>query len=128
VAVILVIEDNEAVGRTVQRMLHLTGHDVVLARDCATGLHLWRAREVDLAVVDVGLPDQSGLGAIMEMRALQHALPIIIISGRCQLELLEMIRDAGLTGNIRILSKPFGGEELVDAVEALLLVPPSWGE
>jgi DNA-binding response OmpR family regulator len=128
VAVILVIEDNEAVGRTVQRMLHLMGHEVALARDCATGLHLWRAREVDLAVVDVGLPDQSGLGAIMEMRALQHALPIIIISGRCQLELLEMIRDAGLTGNIRILSKPFGGEELVDAVEALLLVPPSWGE
>jgi DNA-binding response OmpR family regulator len=128
VAVILVIEDNEAVGRTVERMLHLVGHEVLLASDCATGLHFWRAREVDLAVVDVGLPDQSGLEAITEMRALQRALPIVTISGRCQMELLEMIREAGLSEGIRILPKPFSGEELVGAVEALLLVPPSWGE
>jgi CheY-like chemotaxis protein len=55
-------------------------------------------------------------------------LPVVLISGRWQMELHEKIREAGLSETLRILPKPFNTEELVSAVEAALHVPPSWGE
>jgi DNA-binding response OmpR family regulator len=116
VARILVIEDQEELRRLVQRMLREAGHKVLLASESADGLRVWQAYEIDLAVVDIGLPGRSGLETILDMRMLEPSLPIIVISGREEQDLIDLITGAGLISSVRIVAKPFQIEELLAAV------------
>jgi two-component system nitrate/nitrite response regulator NarL len=81
--------------------------------------------EMDLAVVDLHLPDGSGVELIAEMRALKSPPQALVLSGvRDHLRLAQAI-DAGAAG---ILHKTAHFEEIVDAVHRLLsgeqLIPP----
>jgi DNA-binding response OmpR family regulator len=118
---ILVIEDNEVLRKLIQRMLNEAGHEVILASESSNGLGLWQAHEVELVVVDVGLPGRSGVETIIDMRTLEPSLPIIVISGREEEELIDLTTGAGLMSGVGILTKPFQLDELVAAVEVALV-------
>ena len=121
---ILVIEDEEGLRKVVQRILHEAGHEVLLACESANGLRLWQSHEIDLVVADLGLPGRSGLETIIDMRTLEPSFPIIVISGRGEGELIDLITGAGLMSSVRIVIKPFEAEELLTAVQQTLGSPP----
>ena len=124
VARILVVEDEEGLRKLVERMLCEAGHEVLLACESANGLRLWQSNEIDLVIADLGLPGRSGLETIIDMRTLEPSLPIVVISGRGQGELIDLITGAGLMSSVRIVLKPFGAEELLAAVQQTLGSPP----
>lgn len=109
VASILVIEDEEGLRRLVYRVLHEAGHEVLLARESVKGLSLWRSHEVDLVVADLGLPGRSGLETIIDMRTLKPGHPIIVISGRGEEELIELMTGAGLISSVQNCDEAFRG-------------------
>ena len=57
---VLVIEDNDDAREAVVMMLQLGGHEVFGAREGSTGLALFRERQPDVALIDIGLPDMDG--------------------------------------------------------------------
>lgn len=124
VARILVIEDEEGLRRLVYRVLHEAGHEVLLARESVKGLSLWRSHEVNLVIADLGLPGRSGLETIIHMRTLEPNLPIIVISGRGEEELIDLMTRSSRLSSVRIVVKPFGAEELLAAVQQTLESPP----
>lgn len=125
VAKILVIEDEAGLRKLLQRMLHEVGHEVLLARESVKGLSLWQSHEVDLVIADIGLPGRSGLETIIHMRTLEPNLPVIVISGRGEEELLDLMTRASRLSSVGIVVKPFGAEELLAAVQQRLGNPPS---
>lgn len=113
---ILVVDDEEAIRDSVAYTLE---HDQYRAQTAATGaeaLEKYRHLHPDLVILDVMLPDTSGLEVCKEMRQLGEA-PILFLSARDQLE--DMVQGLD-TGGDDYLAKPFHFAELMARVRALL--------
>lgn len=86
-AVIVFVEDEPETARFIADTLSAAGHEPVHAGDCAEGWHYARKRRPALLIIDVGLPDGSGLELCRRLRAdakLARA-PIILLTAKGQL-------------------------------------------
>ena len=79
---VLVIEDDLAVGDTMQGMLRSGGHEVVLALRGDEGLRLFQEQGFDLILCDVHMPGKDGFEVIEEVRRCSPDTPIISMTGR----------------------------------------------
>jgi two-component system OmpR family response regulator len=122
---ILVVEDNARVGDVIARALRSEGHQVSLAATRAEGEGELARASFELAIIDVGLPDGSGLDLCRDARAGGSDLPILVLSARTGVD----DRVAGLdAGADDYLSKPFATVELTARVRALGRRGPRWAE
>jgi CheY-like chemotaxis protein len=114
---ILVIDDDAAVRRTVERILVSSGFTVTTASDGRQGLARCKERRPDLVIItDILMPEMEGIETISRLRALYADLPILAMSGGwhdSKIDLLKIIAHLGATD---ILSKPFDSEELLRAI------------
>jgi two-component system OmpR family response regulator len=122
---ILVVEDNARVSDVIARALRSDGHQVALAESRATGEGELARASFELAIIDVGLPDGSGLDLCREARASGNDLPILVLTARTGVD----DRVAGLdAGADDYLGKPFATAELTARVRALGRRGPRWAE
>ena len=124
---VLVIEDDADLREMLQHYTHSWGHEVRLVESGKEGLQLWREFEPHLILLDITLPDVSGLDVCQRIRRdTSHRQPIIVIlSGRSD----EADRVAGFeAGADDYLVKPFSARELRLRMRARLsprlLAPP----
>lgn len=113
---VLLVEDEPQIRRFVR--LALEGRDCAVTEAATAAAGLLAAGELrpDLVILDLGLPDRDGLEFIRDLRA-WAALPILVLSARS----LESDKVAALdAGDDDYLSKPFGVQELLARVRALL--------
>jgi signal transduction histidine kinase/CheY-like chemotaxis protein len=124
-ASILVVEDNEAVGRMTRVMLEREGYRVVLAATGQAALELTGtlASSFELLVTDVALPDVNGSELYGRMHDRQPGLKVLYMSGYAE----ELINDSrGLPAGTHFLQKPFSAKTLARKVrEALGGVAPA---
>jgi len=110
---ILVIEDEDGMREGCRRALTPQGHKVDTAADMVSGRDLIRRRHYDLVLLDVMLPDGSGIDLIDPIHERDRDTICIIITGYGTLELaVESVR----RGAYDFLSKPFSSEQLLVAV------------
>jgi DNA-binding response OmpR family regulator len=121
---LLLVEDDPVTRSFLADNLIADGFAVLVADTLADGLRALEYRKPDLAIVDVGLPDGSGLDLVTRVRAagrvatrLDPALPLVVLSGRAGE--LDRIRSFD-KGADDFVSKPFSYGELRRRVEALL--------
>ena len=88
-ATILVIEDDEPTRTFLADNLTADGYELLVADSAADGLAHLETKFPDLALIDLGLPDRSGLDVIARVRAsdgvasrIDPAVPIIVLTGR----------------------------------------------
>ena len=123
-ATLLLVEDDPVVRAFLADNLIADGYQVLTADTLADGLRLLEYKRPDLALVDVGLPDGSGLDLVTRVRAadrvatrLDPLLPLLIVSGRAD----ELDRLRGFDrGCDDFVAKPFSYGELRRRIEALL--------
>lgn len=114
---VLVVEDDGAVRRAVERALTFEGYDVQSARDGAEALSVVLNESFDAIVLDVMMPIIDGLEACRRIRARGDTTPILILTARTDIS----DRVAGLdAGADDYLIKPFALEELLARLRALL--------
>ena len=116
---LLVVEDDVAVRQLMVRFLTSAGYAPVEAVDAAEALALLgdRAQAFDLLVSDVVMPELSGTDLARRARALRPRLPVLLVSGYTNAQLLERgLR--GLEGTY--LAKPFSRADLLRAVRQAL--------
>jgi two-component system response regulator PhoP len=87
------------------------------AADGRDGLHLGCEYPIDLAVVDIGLPDINGVELIRRLRAAERRFPVLILTARNSWQEKVQGLEAGADD---YLTKPFHMEELIARVRALL--------
>jgi DNA-binding response OmpR family regulator len=122
---ILLIEDSARVAETVSLALRGLGHSVVLAGGVGEADAAFDAHSFDMAIVDVGLPDGSGLEWCKSARDAGSAVPLLVLTARNAVG----DRIAGLdAGADDYLGKPFSVEELAARVRALGRRGPRWSE
>ena len=113
---ILVVDDEPPIRRFLRTSLSASGYRVVEAEDAAGGMRLLTAEKPDLVILDLGLPDRSGLDLIPEIRK-TSPVPIVVLSARhderSKVEALDFGADD-------YLSKPFGMAELMARLRAAM--------
>ncbi len=114
---VLVVEDDGAVRRAVERALTFEGYDVVTARDGAEALSIVLNDQIEAIVLDVMMPLVDGLEACRRIRARGDTTPILILTARSEVSDRVEGLDAGADD---YLVKPFALEELLARLRALL--------
>jgi len=113
---LLVVEDDAVLGKTLQRGLTEAGHSCTWTRDGAKGLELALGQQFDAVVLDLMLPDLSGLEVLRHLRGQGIHTPVVILTALGSVE--ERVK--GLhEGADDYLVKPFEFAELQARLEAV---------
>lgn len=113
---LLVVEDDQRLGRSLKRLLEGDRHLVELVTTGDEALEVAESDGIELVILDIGLPDVSGIEVARRLRDEGSKLPILMLTAR------DAIPDrvAGLNaGADDYLVKPFAYEELVARLRAL---------
>ncbi|NDU87384.1 MAG: response regulator transcription factor [Ferrovum sp.] len=114
---LLIIEDDLDLGRSLQQCLRAEGLSSEWLRRSADARHVVRQNTYDCILLDLTLPDGSGLDLLRSWRAAGLMIPIIMITARQDLE----DRLAGLDGGADdFVLKPFIPIELVSRIRAVI--------
>src|SRR5690349_5327324 len=113
---VLVIDDDDDIRGLVAELLQRAGLDVVQAADGRAGLRAFHQSPADLVVLDVSMPELDGWQTLERIRDLSD-VPVIMLTARGA----ELERVRGLqAGADDYMVKPFGRQELIARVQALL--------
>ncbi len=113
---ILIVEDEPAIVDTIQYALETDGFDTVRAASGGPVSDILAGTHVDLVVLDIGLPDISGIELCKEIRKVSQ-VPVIFLTARSD----EVDRVVGLEiGGDDYVTKPFSPRELTARVKAVL--------
>ena len=110
---VLVIDDDKYIRSAIAELLTYEGYEVHQAEDGATGLVIAERLQPDLILLDLALPERSGLEVLQRVKESQPTrdIPVIIVSAYATLLLrVEATRAAG------VLHKPFEFQELLNRV------------
>jgi two-component system, NtrC family, response regulator AtoC len=100
---VLIIEDEEVLGRNMLHYLQRAGFDAQLAVTALEGVALYESMHPDVVVLDYHLPDTDGLQALERIRALDPQARVIMLTGHGSVELAVQAMRAG---TFDFLTKP----------------------
>jgi two-component system KDP operon response regulator KdpE len=113
---VLAVDDEPQILRALRTSLSARGHDVTTAPNGETALETLSTSEVDLVVLDLGLPGIDGVEVIRRLRA-WSSTPVIVLSVRdAQADKVAAL-DAGADDYV---TKPFAMDELLARMRAVL--------
>lgn len=114
---VLLVEDDPLIGSSLSRALHEQGILVDWARTGEEGGEVWRRKDYAAVLLDVGLPRQSGVDLLREIRAEQVDTPTLIITARADVD--DRVRSLDLGADDYIV-KPFELREVLARLRAVL--------
>ena len=116
---ILVVDDNSPVRQILERMLTISGYQVVLAQNGREALDLFTSadREIDLVISDVIMPGMNGRELMERIETLRPGTPFIMMSGYTE---NVVHREYELDPGVEFLQKPATMDETLAAVRRLL--------
>ena len=118
---ILIIEDEENIRGLLRKILEKEGYDVIEAPNGEVGTRLYRQHLPDLIITDLIMPEKEGIETIRELRLDYPDAKIIAMSGGGNLDPEQYLQIAEGLGVLKTFSKPFMREEIIEAVNELIV-------
>jgi DNA-binding NtrC family response regulator len=119
IARILVVDDEKLIRWALRERLNADGYDVALAADLQSARQALNESDFDLALLDLRLPDGSGIDLLKEMQSAHKDVPVIVITAFSS---VDSAVAAMKEGAYDYVSKPFDMEELALTVRRALEV------
>lgn len=122
----LLIEDDKEMCEELTELLRNEGYDVDVANEGLKGMKLLECSHYDLLLLDLKLPDVSGLEILERIKREKQDLKIIVISGSPlaaktdgapQIDQKDICRLAQFTN--AVISKPFTPDEIISTIQSL---------
>ncbi len=114
---ILLIEDDRAVARGIDLALRAEGFNVYATDLGEEGVDLGKIYDYDLILLDLSLPDMSGMDVLRTLRVARIDTPIMILSGSAEIETKVKTLGGGADDYI---TKPYNRDELVARIHAVI--------
>ncbi len=121
----IVVEDDQAINEQIVSRLKQEGFAVDSADNGIDGLYLIEEYPSDIAIIDLGLPQMSGLEVIKKVRAAGSQLPVLILTARGKWQDKVEGLDAGADD---YLVKPFHQEEMMARIRVLIRRAAGWSD
>jgi DNA-binding response OmpR family regulator len=113
---LLIVEDDKQLGSGLQTVLHQRGHNVDWVQDGITAHRTLNRENYDIAILDLQLPELSGQELLNRLRSNKNSIPVLVLSGRSQLNDRVDLLNAGADD---YLVKPFEIDELCARLQAI---------
>jgi DNA-binding response OmpR family regulator len=123
-AIILTVDDDEKIRALLDTILTHRGHQLVTASNGSEAIEVFRCERPLVTILDLQLPDMNGLSVLQAIRALDPAVPVIILTGADTAQLEQDARELGAT---EILQKGLSLHTIGDTVNRLLTQGGSTG-
>jgi two-component system response regulator HydG len=114
---ILVIDDEPSVVDALKIILNDNGYEAVVAVTASAAIELARRHEFDVAIVDLRLPDLSGLAVLAQIAEICPDIDGILITAY---DSPDVRSDAAASGFVTVLAKPFSPRTLLDLLGGIL--------
>lgn len=114
---ILFVEDDPGIGKGLKVALELEGYTVAWAPTLAAARSEAKTADFDLAILDLNLPDGSGLSFARESREEYPKMPVLMLTASSDEESVVAGFDAGAVDYVR---KPFSNKELKARIQVIL--------
>lgn len=113
------VDDDDQVRAVVKHALERAGYAVILADSGPAAIEIVRQQgdRIDLVVLDLCMPVMGGADALPRLRIHKPDLKVLVSSGFCEQDALQVFRNAHISGFIR---KPYTPGELAAAVKAAM--------
>jgi DNA-binding NtrC family response regulator len=116
-ASVLIVDDDRNIRRTLSTALELDGFSCQSADHASAALEAFAERTFDVVLLDVQLPDASGLDLLVRLRAMRPEVPIVIMTGHGT---SQMAFDAIARGASNFLDKPIRVDTLLVTLQLTL--------
>jgi DNA-binding response OmpR family regulator len=123
VARILIIDDDDQVRALLRQILSRDAHEVIEASNGKQGAQVFHEQPVDLVITDLVMPEREGIETIVELRRTHSDIQVIAMSGGGAGDAETYLQGARLLGARRVLRKPFGRQDLLEAVREVIGKP-----
>jgi two-component system nitrogen regulation response regulator NtrX len=124
-ALILVIDDDDAVRKTCVELLQTRGHKALAAATVKEGLRLFAERQPAAVVLDLKLPDGTGIDVLRELQRQAPGTPVVVVSGYGSVgQAVEAMR----FGAADFIEKPVSRSRLFGVLDRVLEPPRLGGE
>ena len=117
-AAILVIDDSEPMREYLRFILEEEGYQVETAENGEQGLTLFKAKKFRVVITDIAMPKKDGIETLIEIKRLDNAIKVIVISGAERSKVLLEI--AGIFNADAMIMKPFTREAVSFAVQEVM--------
>ncbi|WP_410768925.1 response regulator transcription factor [Fontibacillus sp. BL9] len=114
---ILIIEDEEKIARLLEIELEAEGYRVGKSMNGTDGIESYRRGHWDLIMLDIMLPEMSGIEVLRRIRQLDERIPVILLTAKSSVE--DKVSGLDLGANDYV-TKPFRIEELLARIRAAL--------
>jgi two-component system cell cycle response regulator CtrA len=114
---VLLIEDDSAIAQSIKLMLQSEGFNVYKTALGEEGVELGKIYDYDIILLDLNLPDMSGLDVLRQLRAGRVNTPVIILSGSSEVDIKVKTLGGGADD---YLTKPFHKDELIARIHAVV--------
>ena len=114
---VLLIEDDSATAQSIELMLKSEGFNVYTTDLGEEGIDLGKIYDYDLILLDLNLPDMSGLDVLRQLRVAKINTPIMILSGTAEIDTKVKSFGGGADDH---MTKPFHKDELVARIHAVV--------
>ena len=112
---VLIVEDDNAMAQMCAKLIRRRGHSAVIACSSHDALAIVReARDIDIVISDIQMPEMSGLQLLARLRAIDETLPVILMTGYAHLLNPAEVIDQGAADYIM---KPFDPDSLLGSLE-----------
>jgi nitrogen regulation protein NR(I) len=116
-AKILVVDDEPGVLRAFEAILSARGHEVLTTADAEAAILRLESDDCDLVILDICLPQMSGLDALARIKRLRPVLPVIVMTGRGT---TDTAIEATKRGAFEYQLKPFEPLEMLETIAKAL--------
>jgi len=116
---ILLVEDDTDLRQMLRNALEKRNHTVIEAKDGRDAIKRFKSSLTDIVITDLLMPEQDGIGLIMELRKTRQDIRIIAISGGGKIGPSNYLDVARALGADAVFSKPFNLNTFIEEVERL---------
>lgn len=114
---VLLVEDDENLGKMLSDYLKVKGFKVSLARDGEAGFKTFIEDQFDICLLDVMMPKKDGFTLAKEIREINPKIPILFLTAK---SMEEDVKEGFKSGADDYITKPFSMEVLLMRIEAVL--------
>lgn len=114
---VLVVEDDENLGKMLSDYLLVKGYNVTLAKDGELGFKAFVEDEFDICLLDVMMPKKDGFTLAKEIKAIKSKTPIIFLTAK---SMEDDVKEGFTSGADDYIAKPFSMEVLLMRISAVL--------